>query len=42
MVGRCTAEYGRLDVLVNNIGGSRPGGPVELSEADWQQQISLN
>jgi NAD(P)-dependent dehydrogenase (short-subunit alcohol dehydrogenase family) len=42
LVGRCTAEYGRLDVLVNNIGGSRPGGPVELSEADWHQQISLN
>jgi NAD(P)-dependent dehydrogenase (short-subunit alcohol dehydrogenase family) len=42
VVARCTAEYGRLDVLVNNIGGSRPGGPVELSEQDWQQQISLN
>jgi NAD(P)-dependent dehydrogenase (short-subunit alcohol dehydrogenase family) len=42
LVERCTAEYGRLDVLVNNIGGSRPGGPVELSEQDWQQQISLN
>jgi NAD(P)-dependent dehydrogenase (short-subunit alcohol dehydrogenase family) len=42
LVARCTAEYGRLDVLVNNIGGSRPGGPVELSEQDWHQQISLN
>jgi NAD(P)-dependent dehydrogenase (short-subunit alcohol dehydrogenase family) len=41
-VARCTAEYGRLDVLVNNVGGSRPGGPVELSAEDWQQQISLN
>src|SRR5216683_5472670 len=41
-VARCTAEYGRLDILVNNVGGSRPGGPVDLSEADWQQQISHN
>ena len=28
LVERCTGEYGRLDILVNNIGGSRPGGPV--------------
>jgi NAD(P)-dependent dehydrogenase (short-subunit alcohol dehydrogenase family) len=41
-VDRCTAEYGRLDVLVNNVGGSRAGGPVELSEEDWQQQITIN
>ncbi len=41
-VARCTAEYGQLDILVNNVGGSRAGGPVELSEDDWHQQISLN
>jgi NAD(P)-dependent dehydrogenase (short-subunit alcohol dehydrogenase family) len=41
-VARCQAEYGQVDILVNNVGGSRPGGPVELSEADWHQQISLN
>jgi NAD(P)-dependent dehydrogenase (short-subunit alcohol dehydrogenase family) len=41
-VQRCKAEYGRLDVLINNVGGSRAGGPVELSEEDWQWQLSLN
>jgi NAD(P)-dependent dehydrogenase (short-subunit alcohol dehydrogenase family) len=32
MVRRCAGELGRLDVLVNNVGGSFPGGPVELDE----------
>jgi NAD(P)-dependent dehydrogenase (short-subunit alcohol dehydrogenase family) len=41
-VARCHDEYGRVDILVNNVGGSRPGGAVELSEEDWQQQLSLN
>jgi NAD(P)-dependent dehydrogenase (short-subunit alcohol dehydrogenase family) len=41
-VARCQAEYGRVDILVNNVGGSRPGGAVELSEEDWQGQLSLN
>jgi NAD(P)-dependent dehydrogenase (short-subunit alcohol dehydrogenase family) len=41
-IARCGAAYGRLDILVNNVGGSRPGGPVELSEEDWQQQLTLN
>ncbi|HTX25435.1 MAG TPA: SDR family oxidoreductase [Streptosporangiaceae bacterium] len=42
MVGRCTAELGQLDVLVNNVGGSFPGGPVELDERDWQAQFTVN
>jgi hypothetical protein len=42
MIDRCVGELGRADVLVNNVGGSLPGGPVELSEPDWQAQFSLN
>jgi NAD(P)-dependent dehydrogenase (short-subunit alcohol dehydrogenase family) len=42
LVRRCVREFGRLDVLVNNVGGSRPGGPVELSEAEWHSQLQTN
>jgi NAD(P)-dependent dehydrogenase (short-subunit alcohol dehydrogenase family) len=42
MIDRCVAELGGVDVLVNNVGGSFPGGPVELSEQDWQAQLALN
>src|SRR5712691_10168509 len=30
MVAACVAAHGRIDILVNNVGGSAPGGPVEL------------
>ncbi len=42
LVQACVAAYGRVDVLVNNVGGPVPGGPVALSEADWQRQLDLN
>jgi len=32
----------RIDVLVNNVGGSAPGGPVEMDEAVWDRQIDQN
>src|SRR5262252_4353005 len=35
MVEACRARFGRIDILVNNVGGSAAGGPVELSEAGW-------
>src|SRR5258708_5121025 len=31
MVAACVAKYGRIDVLVNNVGGSAAGGPVEMA-----------
>ena len=34
--------WGGLHVLVNNVGGSVPGGPVELSEEDWAAQLDVN
>ncbi|GAB2909433.1 SDR family oxidoreductase [Paralcaligenes sp. KSB-10] len=42
MVQACVQAYGRVDVLVNNVGGSRKGGPVNLSEDDWDAQIDYN
>jgi NAD(P)-dependent dehydrogenase (short-subunit alcohol dehydrogenase family) len=42
MVEACAQKFGRVDILVNNVGGSAPGGPVELSEQDWDRQIDYN
>jgi len=38
----CIARFGRIDILVNNVGGSAAGGPVELSEEAWDTQIDHN
>ncbi|MFT4210519.1 MAG: SDR family NAD(P)-dependent oxidoreductase [Microbacterium sp.] len=35
-------RFGALDVLVNNVGGSRAGGAVELSLDDWNAQVRVN
>jgi len=42
MVDGCLRKYGRVDILVNNVGGSAPGGPVALEEDMWDAQIALN
>lgn len=42
MVAACIARFGRVDVLVNNVGGSARGGAVDLSEADWDRQLDFN
>jgi hypothetical protein len=42
MVEACLRAYGRIDVLVNNVGGSAAGGPVELSEEAWDAQVDHN
>ncbi|NGM23901.1 SDR family oxidoreductase [Roseomonas stagni] len=36
------AKHGRIDVLVNNVGGSAAGGPVEMAEEVWDAQIDHN
>jgi NAD(P)-dependent dehydrogenase (short-subunit alcohol dehydrogenase family) len=39
----CLAEFGRLDVLVNNVGGIRVGtGFTDESDAIWQQFWEVN
>jgi NAD(P)-dependent dehydrogenase (short-subunit alcohol dehydrogenase family) len=42
MVQACVATFGKVDVLINNVGGSAPGGPVALSEEAWDRQMTLN
>lgn len=42
MVARCIERFGRVDILVNNVGGSAKGGPVEMSEEVWDAQIDHN
>ena len=42
MVDVCVARFQRLDVLVNNVGGSAPGDPVAMPEEVWDRQIDLN
>ena len=38
-----TAErYGRIDILVNIVGQSEPGGPVEMALETWEGQFQLN
>ena len=35
-------RFGRIDVLVNNVGQSEPGGPVDMTEEVWTAQFQLN
>ena len=42
MVQACVKHYGRIDVLVNNVGGSAHGGPVEMTEEVWDAQVDYN
>jgi NAD(P)-dependent dehydrogenase (short-subunit alcohol dehydrogenase family) len=42
LVAACEARFGRIDVLVNNVGRSEPGGPVELAEETFDEQIAIN
>ena len=42
MVADCMGRYGRIDILVNNVGRSEPGDPGTMDEATWDAQIDVN
>ena len=35
-------RFGRVDILINNVGGSRPGGNLTASAEDWKAGFALN
>src|SRR6195952_2580534 len=42
MVQACLDRFKRIDILVNNVGGSEPGDPVSMPEEVWDRQIDFN
>lgn len=42
LVARVMERHGRIDVLVNNVGGSARGGAVEMTEETWLAQLNYN
>lgn len=41
-VAACIARFGRIDILINNVGRSVPGDPVDMSETDFDEQLDIN
>ena len=42
MVGGCLKAFGRIDILVNNVGIVVPGGAVEQDEEVWDRVVTVN
>jgi NAD(P)-dependent dehydrogenase (short-subunit alcohol dehydrogenase family) len=42
MVEACREKFGRVDILLNNVGGSAAGGAAEMSEENFDKQIDYN
>jgi NAD(P)-dependent dehydrogenase (short-subunit alcohol dehydrogenase family) len=42
MTEACQKKFGRIDILVNNVGGSAAGGAAEMPEEVFDRQIDYN
>src|SRR6202158_3909300 len=42
MTQACRKAFGRIDILVNNVGGSAAGGAAEMTEEIFDRQIDYN
>jgi len=42
LIAGAHATLGRIDILVNNVGGSAPGDVVSLPDEAWDRQIDTN
>ncbi len=42
LVRGCVDHYGRIDILLNNVGTLAVGGPEELDEETWDQHMRVN
>jgi len=42
MVEKCIETFGRIDILHNNVGIGSFGGPVEISEEEWDKVMRVN
>jgi NAD(P)-dependent dehydrogenase (short-subunit alcohol dehydrogenase family) len=42
MVSACLAAYGRVDILFNNVGMQVVGGPLDVTETQWDKLMAVN
>ena len=42
LIDHAMAEYGRIDVLQNNVGLVEVGGPIDIAEENWDRLIDVN
>ncbi|MFT4096861.1 MAG: SDR family oxidoreductase [Rhodoblastus sp.] len=42
IIDEAEITLGRIDILVNNVGGSIPGGPEEITGEQWDAQFRFN
>jgi NAD(P)-dependent dehydrogenase (short-subunit alcohol dehydrogenase family) len=42
MAAACVKQYGRIDILHNNVGIGILGGPVQLQEDEWDRVVDTN